>query len=88
MDRSPLGLPLPDVRVGRQHIPTLDEMAREVGASRGANEVGHLCPDCGGDLASGVIHVQICTTCGGVGRISDTRMVLLFGVDGQRTRPV
>lgn len=84
---SPLGLPLPE-RTGRQGVPTLDELAAEAGTSRGRSDVDHLCPDCGGDLAAGRILVEVCKTCGGTGRISDTRMAVLFGPHGERVRPV
>jgi hypothetical protein len=85
--KSPLGLPLPET-VGRQHLPTLDEMAREVGTSRGATDIEHLCPDCGGDLAAGRILIEVCRLCGGSGRISDTRMAALFGPAGSRVQPL
>ena len=45
--KSPLGLPLPD-RVGRQHIPEMSEVAGEQSttrASRGGDDVRHVCPD-------------------------------------------
>lgn len=85
--RSPLGLPLPET-VGRQHMPPLDEMAREVGTTRGATDIEHLCFECGGDTAAGKILIEICRVCGGTGRISDTRMAVLFGPSGGRVQPL
>ena len=73
--KSPLGLPLPKT-VGRQHIPDVTEIAAEQGVTRdrGGEEVRHVCWECGGNLASGLILVQVCPVCRGVGTLSDDDM--------------
>lgn len=83
--RSPLGLPLPE-KTGRQGIPSMDDLARELGGVRDSRGgVEHLCPDCG--FATGTIVVQVCRTCGGSGRIPDEQMVRMFGPSGERAVP-
>jgi hypothetical protein len=76
--KSPLGLPLPE-HVGRQHIPTLDELAAEkdtTRAARGGDDVRHVCFECGGPTA--LIVVPGCRVCGGVGTLSTEQMDRMF----------
>lgn len=73
--------------VGRQDIPTHDEIAREQGVTRdrGGEEVMHVCFECGGPTAAGLIIVQNCRYCGGVGLLSDEQLSRMFA--GGNTLP-
>lgn len=74
--KSPLGIPLPKT-VGRQQIPTLDELAAEKGttrADRGGDDVRHVCFECGGHLAL----LVPCRVCHGVGTVSSEQMDRMF----------
>lgn len=84
--RSPLGLPMPK-NVGRQDIPTLDEIARAQGVTRerGGEEVMHVCFECGGPTAAGLIIVQNCRYCGGTGLLTDEQLSRMFA--GGNTLP-
>lgn len=79
MDKSPLGLPLPEV-IGRQAIPDMETLAREHGSTRASRseDVMHVCFECAGPLASGLILVQTCRYCGGSGLLSDDQLARIM----------
>jgi hypothetical protein len=79
---SPLGFPI-DGRVGRGGSPSMDELARDVGASRahGGDDVRHVCPECAGPLAQGAaLAVETCSVCRGVGTLSDDELIRYLSV--------
>ncbi len=83
MKVSPLGLPVPDPSSWDQHVPSLEEMARAAGVSRGRGDVEHVCFECGGHLAP-VLTVELCKVCRGAGVLTDDEMDRIFGAGGVR----
>jgi hypothetical protein len=74
-----------DRQIGRQGLPTMAELAADVGTTRarGGEQVEHHCPECGSAMAG--VAWRPCGVCGGSGLLSEDQMSAYLSVQNKRS---